>query len=47
VLQVLTSVDRDEFPTLAELAPHWAGARERNAYELGLEPLVDGLLARG
>jgi AcrR family transcriptional regulator len=47
VLQVLTSVDRDEFPALAQLAPHWAGARERNAYELGLEPLVDGLLAHG
>ena len=47
VLQVLTSVDPERLPALAQLAPHWAGARERNAYELGLEPLVDGLLARG
>jgi AcrR family transcriptional regulator len=46
VLQVLMSVDADEFPALARLAPHWAGARRRDAYELGLEPLVDGLLAR-
>ena len=47
VLQVLTSVDPDQLPALARLAPHWAAARERDAYELGLEPLVDGLLARG
>jgi AcrR family transcriptional regulator len=45
VVQVLTSVDPEQLPTLAALAGHWAGARERDSYELGLEPLVDGLLA--
>jgi AcrR family transcriptional regulator len=46
VMQVLTGVDPGEFPALAALAPHWAAARERDAFELGLAPLVDGLLAR-
>ena len=45
VVRVLTTVDPEQLPTLAALAPHWAGARERDSYELGLEPLVDGLLA--
>ena len=44
VVRVLMSVDPEELPTLAALAPHWAGARERDSYELGLEPLVAGLL---
>jgi AcrR family transcriptional regulator len=44
VVRVLTTVDSRQLPTLAALAPHWAGARERDSYELGLEPLVDGLL---
>jgi AcrR family transcriptional regulator len=44
VMRVLTTVDPDQLPTLAELAPHWAGARDRDSYELGLEPLVAGLL---
>lgn len=46
VIRVLTSVDPEQLPALAALAPHWAGARERDSYELGLEPLVDGLLGR-
>lgn len=46
VVQVLTTVDPERLPTLAALAPHWAGAREQDSYELGLEPLVDGLLGR-
>ena len=45
VLKVQTSVDPEQLPTLAALAPHWAAARGRDSYELGLEPLVDGLLA--
>jgi AcrR family transcriptional regulator len=44
VMRVLTSVDPEQLPALAALAPHWAGARERDSYELGLEPLVAGLL---
>jgi AcrR family transcriptional regulator len=45
VIQVLTGVDPEQFPALAALAPHWAAARERDPFELGLGPLVDGLLA--
>jgi len=45
VLQVLTSVDPRELPALASLAPHWAGARARDTYEIGVTALVDGLLA--
>jgi AcrR family transcriptional regulator len=45
VLQVLTTVDPDELPTLAALARHWATARERDSYDTGLHALVDGLLA--
>jgi AcrR family transcriptional regulator len=44
VVRVLMSVDPDQLPTLAALAPHWGGAREQDSYELGLEPLVAGLL---
>ena len=47
VLQVLTSVDPEVHPTLATLAPHWASARDRDGYELGLGPLIDGLLVAG
>ena len=43
-LRVLMSVDPDELPTLAALAGHWASAREQDSYELGLGPLVAGLL---
>jgi len=46
VLEVLTSVDPQELPTLAALAPHWARARGRDSYDIGLVALVDGLLAR-
>jgi AcrR family transcriptional regulator len=45
VVEVLTSVDPDELPTLAALAEHWAAARARDSYEPGLTALVDGLLA--
>ncbi len=45
VLDVLTSVDPTLFPTLARLGPHWAPARSRDAYDLGLSALLDGLLA--
>ncbi len=47
VLQVLTSVDPEVHPTLATLAPYWASARDRDGYELGLGPLIDGLLVAG
>jgi AcrR family transcriptional regulator len=47
VMQVLTGADPARFPALAALAPHWAAARERDGFELGLGPLIDGLLARG
>ncbi len=45
VLEVLTSVDPRELPTLAALASHLASARQRDSYDIGLEALVDGLLA--
>ena len=45
VLGVLTGVDPAEFPTLAALAPHWAPARARDQYDLGLRALVRGLLS--
>jgi AcrR family transcriptional regulator len=44
VMRVLTSVDPEQLPALAALAPHWSAARERDSYELGLEPLIAGLL---
>ncbi len=45
VLEVLTSVDPARLPTLAALAEHWAPARGRDSYEIGIGALVDGLLA--
>lgn len=45
VLEVLTSVDPQELPTLAALAPHWASAREHDSYDTGLAALINGLLA--
>jgi AcrR family transcriptional regulator len=45
VVRVLMSVNPQQLPTLAALAPHWAGAREHDSYELGLGPLVAGLLS--
>jgi AcrR family transcriptional regulator len=47
VLEVLTAVDPDEFPTLAALAGHWASARRTDTYDVGLRALVDGLLPSG
>ena len=44
VVRVLMGVDPEQLPTLAALAPYWAGTREQDSYELGLEPLVAGLL---
>jgi AcrR family transcriptional regulator len=44
VLEVLTSVDPRDLPTLAALAGYWQGARERDSYDIGLGALVDGLL---
>jgi len=44
-VRVLTSVDPDELPTLAALAPHWAPARRRNSYDTGLSALLDGLIS--
>jgi AcrR family transcriptional regulator len=45
VLEVLTSVDPAELPTLAALAPHWAPARGKDSYDIGLSALLDGLVA--
>jgi hypothetical protein len=44
VVRVLMSVDAKQLPTLAALVPYWADAREQDSYELGLVPLVAGLL---
>ncbi|MGI8715425.1 MAG: TetR/AcrR family transcriptional regulator [Solirubrobacteraceae bacterium] len=44
VVQVLTSVDPKLLPALASLAPHWAPARDRDAYDVGLSALIDGLI---
>jgi hypothetical protein len=45
VIEVLTSVDARELPTLAAVAGHWAPARTRDSYDRGVQALVDGLLA--
>jgi AcrR family transcriptional regulator len=45
VLEVLASVDPRKLPTLAALAPHWAPARGRDSYDIGLSALLDGLVA--
>lgn len=47
VLEVLAGVEPRELPTLAALAPHWATARDRDSYDIGLRALVDGLLSAG
>ncbi len=44
VLRVLQSVDPAELPTLAALSEHWGPARGRDSYELGIEPLLSGLV---
>jgi AcrR family transcriptional regulator len=46
VLKVLTTVDPEELPTLAALAPYWAAARDHDSYDTGLRALVNGLLAQ-
>jgi AcrR family transcriptional regulator len=43
VVRVLTDVDPQQLPTLAALAPHWAPARQRDSYDIGLRALLDGL----
>jgi len=44
VLEVLTSVDAEELPTLAALAGQWSAARGRDTYEIALSALIDGLV---
>ena len=44
VLRVLADVDPAELPTLAGLKPHWAPARGKDSYDLGIGALIDGLL---
>ena len=44
VVRVLMSVDPQELPTLAALAPYWAPARRRDSYDVGLTALIDGLI---
>jgi AcrR family transcriptional regulator len=44
VLDVLTSVDPQQLPALAAVAEHWAPARTRDSYEIGISALIDGLL---
>jgi AcrR family transcriptional regulator len=46
VLEVLLGVDPDKLPTLAALAPFWAGARGKDSYDTGLGALLDGLIAK-
>ena len=46
VIEVLTSVNPDELPTLAALAGQWAAARGRDTYDIALTALIDGLLGR-
>lgn len=46
VISVLTSVDPAELPALASVAGEWAGARERDAYDIGLHALIEGLIGR-
>jgi AcrR family transcriptional regulator len=47
VLHVLTHVDAEQFPTLAQLAPYWSRARASDTFGHGLDALLSGLLARG
>lgn len=44
VVGVLLGVDPEQFPALASLREYWAPARDRDAYDLGLSALLDGLL---
>lgn len=44
VIGVLMGVDPDQLPALASLAPYWTPARGRDAYDIGLTALLEGLL---
>jgi AcrR family transcriptional regulator len=44
VVDVLTSVDPEQLPALASVRAYWAPARDRDAYDIGLTALLDGLL---
>ncbi len=44
VLEVLMNVDPERLPTLATLRPHWAPARDKDSYDIGLTALIDGLI---
>ena len=44
VLEVLSNVDPTTLPTLAALSQHWAPARGKDSYDVGLTALLDGLL---
>ena len=46
VIGVLTSVDPGQLPALASLREYWAPARDRDAYDIGLTALLDGLLGK-
>ena len=37
VVHVLRTVDPEQLPTLASLAPYWAPARDRDSYDIGRE----------
>ncbi len=45
VVRVLMDVDAAEFPALHSLAPYWAPARGRDAFDIGLRALLEGLLS--
>ena len=44
VVGVLLGVDPEQFPALASVREHWAPARDRDAYDIGVSALLDGLL---
>jgi AcrR family transcriptional regulator len=44
VVGVLLGVDPEQFPALASVREYWAPARDRDAYDIGLSALLDGLL---
>jgi AcrR family transcriptional regulator len=46
VISVLTNVDPNELPALAAVSGEWVRARDRDAYDIGLRALIDGLTAR-
>jgi hypothetical protein len=44
VVDVLTSVDPEQLPALAAVRKYWAPGRDRDAYDIGLTALLNGLL---